>query len=136
MNAWEVVRIRRDGQPPLRFTGRLIARHTPRADAVSHGMALYDVADGGYAVEIAAWCGGRPVRCRAALCETLDRALTMLECHDAAADISPPLLDESLPAAELALRAVALRTLCRDVETRYRSDVGAFLASVALQEAE
>jgi hypothetical protein len=135
MNGWETIRLRRDGMPPLRFSGRLIARHPAPPGALSHGMALYDTVDAGYAVEIAAWSEGRPARCHAAVFGGLEPALAMLEGHDATADICPPLLDGAMPAAELALRAAALRALCRDVEARYRAGVGAFLAAVALKEA-
>jgi hypothetical protein len=139
-----LIRLRRDGQTPLRFSGRLIARYDGKLARANlwHDLALYRSANGGYAVEIVALTApSRPARCHAASVETLDAALTLLETHDAAADICPgistPALaldDPSVSPAALMLQAAVLQCVCSDVVRRYRIGVGAFLASLGLQD--
>jgi hypothetical protein len=103
---------------------------------------LYRSANGGYAVQIVALTPPtRPTRCHAAAVERLDAALTLLETHDAAADVCPgvsapavTLDDPSVSPAALMLQAASLQCACADVVRRYRIGVGAFLASLGLQD--
>ena len=141
---WSVIRLRRDGLPPLRFAGRLVARHggRPASATLWHEYGLYRTVAAGYAAEIVAWAaqpeGPRPTRCHAMLFDTLDAALSGFEEHDAARDICPGLAAPELacrvtetPPAGLAMQAAALRVSCQDVTRRYRIGVGAFLAGIA-----
>lgn len=138
-----MIRLRRDGMRPLCFSGHLIVQHDgwlPGA-RLWHDLFLYRVADGGFAVAIIARLGGGPdarhasaVRCHAAQFDSLDRALTSLESHDAAADLCPgmsaPALDTfnpALSATVLRLQAARLQDFCRDVVSRYEAGAGAIL---------
>jgi hypothetical protein len=151
--AWRLIRLRRDGMMPLRFSGRPIARHqgTPVQAAVWHDLGLYQVADGGYAVDIVARASaaagthgwpfrrdGAAVRCHAVLAATLEEALAVLEGHDAAADLCPGItapaivLDETIMSpATLLIQAAALNAALLDATRRYRIGVGAFLFRLA-----
>ncbi|MGD0106968.1 MAG: hypothetical protein ABSC06_23460, partial [Rhodopila sp.] len=140
------------------FSGRLIARHRGIAPRVAlwHDLALYRTAAASFAVEIVAQhmvpfpditqpepsgFQVRPARCHAALFETLDDALTLLETHDAACDVCPgisaPALsfnDPKIPFALLMMQATALQGFCADVVRRYRIGVGAMLADIGLRD--
>jgi hypothetical protein len=139
---WSVIRLRRDGMRPLRFTGQLIARHDarPPAAALWHELALYRGPAAATGVEIVAWAaradGDFRARCHAALFDRQDDALAFLEGHDAMADICPGLTAPACGggAAESLLAAAALRAFCQDAVCRYRAAVGAFLAGVAAKE--
>jgi hypothetical protein len=150
---WNPIRLRRDGQRPLRFAGRLIARHEGWVPQVTlwHDIALYYTADAGYAVEIVAQLSehasgsassqARAAVCHAALCDTLDGAVYLLENHDPSLDVCPgisaPQLvfdDPMVPAATLALQAAALQVFCDSVVIRYRIGVGVMLAGIGQQE--
>ncbi len=144
---WGLIRLRRDGQPPLRFVGRLIDRHQAPVDGdtLQHDLALYLTAAPGFAVEIVARAarGDRsyPVRCHADLFDTLDGALTRLETHDPSRDICPGLsapapafTDPAVSPARLALQAAALQSACQDISRRYGVAVGALLARIALSD--
>jgi hypothetical protein len=134
------VRLRRDGQPPLRFLGAEIGHHDghePQA-GLWHDVALYRDDAGGYVVAIVARMAAGAARCHAVRADTLDAALTRLETHDAAGDLCPgvsaPALDCDDPAlspATLIVRAAALRCALEDVERRYRIGVGRFLMALA-----
>ena len=137
-----LIRLRRDGGFPLRFAGRLIARHDGRAPPATpwHDLALYRSAEAGYAVEIVACTEAGPVRCHAILAETLDAALTLFESHDPVADLCPGVtaadlgFDETgLSSTRLAIQAAVLRCAGLDVERRYRVSVGRFLMALARQ---
>lgn len=152
--ACRLIRLRRDGLPPLRFSGRIIGRHdgSVRRATVWHDVALYRTAAAAFAVEIVAQLltdvpveafglQVRPVRCHAALFETLADALTALENHDASQDVCPgisgpslSLNDASVPTAMLMTQAAVLQGLCRDVVRRYRIGVGVLLANIGLRD--
>jgi len=156
--AWTLIKLRRDGLPPLRFSGRLIARYRGIAPRVAlwHDLGLYRTAAASFVVEIVAQhlvpspdiaplepsgFQVRPARCHAALFETLDGALTRLETHDAACDVCPgisaPALsfnDPSIPPALLVMQATALQGFCGDVVRRYKIGVGAMLADIGLRD--
>jgi hypothetical protein len=142
-----LIRLRRDGQRPLRFDGDLIARHNgiiPHAP-LWHDLGLYHAACGGYAVEIVAWragpaAPGTVARCHAFLAPDLDAALARLEGHDAARDICPGLSapnvrldDPALSPTALVMQAAALHGLRQDVVRRYRIGVGLFLSELAMR---
>jgi len=149
---WGLVRLRRDGTHPLRFSGRLIARHdgAARRATLWHDLALYRTEQACFVVEIVAQllvaaprCERRirPARCHAALFDTLDGALTRMESHDPSHDVCPGIAvpafrldDPAVPAAMLMMHAAALQGLCRDVERRYRIGVGVLLADIGLRE--
>jgi hypothetical protein len=145
--AWCPIRLRRDGLPPVRFSGYLLGRHSGALPAVTfwHDLALYRDQAGGAAAEIVAWSGAgsaaRRVRCHASILPALGDALRMLETHDPSADIcpgvsAPPLAfgDPAITPVELSLQAAALRIFRQDVVRRYRIGVGAFLAGLGRQE--
>lgn len=145
---WNLIRLRRDGEHPLRFSGRLVDRHdgaVPRA-TMWHDIALYRTAAAGFAVEIVAQRLApsgttQPARCHAAMFDTLDEALVRMETHDPAQDVCPGIAvpafrldDPAMPAATLMMQAAALHGLCRDVARRYRIGVGVLLAGIGLRE--
>jgi hypothetical protein len=139
---WSAIRLRRDGLPPLRFAGRLVARHDRRPGGASlwHELALYRGMAAAAGVEIVAWAAGAAgpfrARCHAALFDRQDDALAFLEEHDAAADTCPGLTAppcEGGPAERL-LGAAALRAFRDDAVNRYRMSVGAFLMGIAVKE--
>ena len=152
------IRLRRDGLPPLCFTGRMIARHDGRVPGAMlwHDIGLYRAATATYGVEIVAQLlvaapdpaplapngvHSRPTCCHAALFDTLDGALTALESHDASQDVCPgvsapslSLNDPATPPAMLLMQAAVLQGFCRDVVRRYRIGVGVLLADIGLQD--
>lgn len=151
-SAWSLIRLRRDGLPPLRFRGRLIARHdgAVRRASLWHDLALYRTPEACFVVEIVAQCvvdqprpgcQVRPARCHAALFETLDAALSRMETHDPTQDICPGTAlpefrpdDPAISTVSLMMQAAVLRGLCGDVARRYRIGVGVLLAGIGLME--
>ncbi len=155
---WSPVRLRRDGLPPLRFHGRVIARYDGKVPGATlwHDIALYQTAAAGFGIEIVAQLllpgpeapqdtsgAGlvRPARCHAAAFNRLEDALTSLECHDASRDICPGISapsvsfgDPAVPPAMLVMQAAFLQGFCRDVVRRYRIGVGVLLADIGLRD--
>jgi hypothetical protein len=137
------VRLRRDGQPPLRFVGQQIGRHDGQLPGVGlwHDLALYRAAAGDYVVEIVARMPTGPARCHATRADTLDAALTLLEDHDPCRDLCPGVSapavgdDPATSSATLIVQAAALRGTLEDVERRYRIGVGTFLRTLAMEPA-
>lgn len=151
---WSLIRLRRDGLQPLRFSGQLIAQYDGRLPATRlwHELALFRTVDARYVVKIVAWHRAAPdpsriagsdiqaVRCHATLFETLDDALGLLENHNAVGDICPttfaPALaahDPAVPATTRLMQATMLQGFCEDVLRRYRIGVGALLAGIGLR---
>ena len=141
----DLIRLRRDGLPPLRFLGAIIARHDGYYPGATlwHDLGLYRTTSGDYVVEIVARqtraTSTGPTRCHAICQPTLDAALLVLETHDPAADLcpglsAPALGDRSVPPVVLAQQAAALQATCHDVTRRYRMGVGAFLAGIAMRD--
>jgi hypothetical protein len=143
---WHLIRLRCDGQAPLRFEGRLLARHDglEATALVWHEIALYHVATGGYAVQItahlrsAADTAAEVVCCHAALLPTLETAVAALEQHDAAHAAMPgrtvpslDVCDQAVSPTNLLLQATRLAALQRDIVERYRVSVGALLFNLA-----
>lgn len=136
-----MIRLRRDGTTPLRFLGHPIATGGTGETGTWHELALYAGADGGYAVAITAYRGQSAERFNAWLHDTLEEALCRLEGHDAARDVCPGLTgpacdsgDPAIPPLALAAQAAELRAFCLDVQRRYRTAVGTFLARIAESE--
>jgi hypothetical protein len=154
---WGLIRLRRDGLPPLRFHGRTIARHDGRLPGATlwHDIALYRTATAAFAIEVVAQlavavphraqpalgdCLVRPARCHAAMFDLLDDALTALECHDASRDVCPGISapsvsfgDPDVSPAMLVMQAAFLQGFCRDVVRRYRIGIGVLLADIGLR---
>lgn len=137
------IRLRRDGEAPLRFLGQQIARHDGHAPGATlwHNLALYRGAAGDYAIQIVAWIEAGPACCHAERAETLDAALTWLETYDPSVDVCPGITtavlgfdDPAVSPACLAMQAASLRCIHHDVERRYRIGVGAFLMRLGDQE--
>jgi len=148
---WRLIRLRRDGLPPLRFEGILLAHHTetqPSAapvETVWHELALYRVATGGYAAAIvvhfaAAALAPRIIACHAVLMSELNLTIDWFERHDAGQDGVPGLSlpdvtfdNPAVPPARLLLQAARLAAMQRDIIRRYRIGVGTFLLTLAGQ---
>ena len=141
---YSTITLRRCGTKPLRFCGRLVARHDGSYPSATlwHEIAFYAVDDGGWATEIVARhadaCSIIAVRNHASLFETLDDAINRIETYNAIDDVCPGfgapdlhLDDPTLPPALLALQAAALERFCHDIARRYRSTAGTLLASLA-----
>ena len=151
------ISLRRDGLPPLRFFGHLIAQHDGRLPLVPiwHEIGLYRASNGGYVTRIVAYMaaeskspltkndtqGLHAARCHAASFETLEGALQLLEQHDASRDVCPGLSapgidfnDATLSPIALVMQATMLHSFCRDIMRRYRIGVGALLAGIGLRE--
>lgn len=143
-----LIRLRRDGHAPLRFTGGLFGHYAGHMSLIGvwHDLALYATATGTYATAIVAWhamnSSPTAVRHHAALHETIEAAVTHLEEHDPASDLCPGVsapdvsLDgEHEPPVSLLLQAAALQAVKQDTLRRYRIGVGAFLATLASRSA-
>ena len=142
---WREIRLQRDGAPPLRFAGRLLARHRGGAPEMTawHDLALYGTAAGQFVVEIVAWAGlfgGNIHRSRthALHAVTLEAALNLFETHDPLGDLWPDTLPPATgfesPAravAQLSLEVAALHATCHDMMLQYRGAVGQLLARLA-----
>jgi hypothetical protein len=139
-----LIRLRRDGEWPLRFPGRRIAHHAgsfldctfPRAP-LWHDLGLYRDAQGRYVVEIVARGASGFTRFCAAQVDTLDAAIALFEAYPAADDLCPGLSapavrfdDPTVSAASLATQLAMLRHARHDVERHYRICVGAFLMTL------
>jgi hypothetical protein len=146
-----LIRLRRDGQPPLRFTGRLIAYHSGQAGMTAcwHDLALYAAQPSSFAASITAQRGtsragadpragaqeAEPVRCHAALWDGLEPAIRMFETHDAGRDAEAVLI---APLCRFRhLRGPAAWQHMAGIEAargalvhRYHAAVGTFLASL------
>jgi hypothetical protein len=145
---WSPVRLRRDGLQPLRFLGRLVARHDGQAPhaVLWHDLALYRTALTGYAVEIVVRYSPAPgitppqsTCSHATLCDTLDDAMTLFESYDPLRDLCPgvtapaPGFDNpAISPVTLAIQSAALLGFSRDVVRRYGIGVGDFLNSLCL----
>ena len=145
---WSPVRLRRDGLQPLRFLGRLVARHDGRAPqaVLWHDLALYRTSPTGYAIEIVVrhspapgitpW---QPACSHAALCDTLDDAMTLFESYDPLRDLCPGISapasgfdNPALSPVALAIQSASLLGFSKNVVRRYGIGVGAFLNSLCL----
>jgi hypothetical protein len=155
--SWGPISLRRDGLPPLRFSGYLIARYDGRVRHVPlwHDIALYRTQDGFYVTHLIVnftltsedsvspehGRANLAARCHAVAFQSLEEAVCSLEGHDASHDICPGLSAPALvvdnvvlsPAA-LAMQAMILRGFCQDAVIRYRIGVGALLAGIGLRE--
>lgn len=141
-----LIRLRRDGAPPLRFAGRKLAAQDGACAQAGlwHEIGFYAGRGGDWALGITLWRasprGRAAVRCHAWRFDTLETAVVAVETHDAAGDVCPgiaapelPLDDAAATPLTLALRAAGLERVRRDVARRYRIGAGALLAALAWQ---
>jgi hypothetical protein len=144
------LRLRRHGEPPLRFVGWMLRTQLGMPSIVVppacfwHEVALYQTIEGRFVVEIVAWskdCAGqtRRVRCHALSFEDLGDALGAIEGHDPTADICASVWSAALaeqgsgfgcPSQSGYSRLLAM--FSGNVETRFRALVGAMLYQLAL----
>jgi hypothetical protein len=147
------VRLRRHGEPPLRFLGWMLQAQAGVPSIVVppaclwHEAALYQTVEGRFVVEIVAWSkdpAGQPrrVRCHALAFESLGDALAAIECHDPKADICASVWSAALaepasgchgPSPSRYGRILAM--FSGNVEARFRALVGALLYQLALASA-
>ena len=143
-------RLRRHGEPPLRFVGWMLQAQFGVPSIVVapacywHELGLYQTVEGLFVVEIVAWSRDRAglarrVRCHALAFEALDDALGAIECHDSTADICPSVLSAAFAEQASGFDWLAhsrysqiLAMFSGTVEASYRALVGALLYQIAL----
>jgi hypothetical protein len=136
----------------------LIAHHGGRAETTSiwHDLALYQTEERRYVATVIAWVKFMrspefqnpgvgdseaqcfPVRCHAHLRETLYEAVHMFETHDPSDDASSSLVTSDWRTGNVAqvaplnaIQGPLIQLLHKDIVTRYRIGVGAYLSQLA-----